>query len=60
MAKKAAKKPVRRPWSKDDHKTMKNMAKAKSGKAKIAKALKRSPGAVQVMAAKVGLSLSMR
>lgn len=60
MAKQAAKKQVRRPWTKQDYKLMKTMAKAKSGKAKIAKALKRSPGAVQVMATKVGVSLSMR
>jgi hypothetical protein len=60
MAKKAVKKLVRRPWTKDDHKLMKTMAKAKSGTAKIAKALKRTPGAVNVMATKVGVSLSMR
>ena len=57
---KAAKKLVRRPWTKEDHKTMKTMAKAKSGKVKIAKALKRTPGAVNVMATKIGVSLSMR
>jgi hypothetical protein len=39
---------------------MKTMAKAKSGVAKIAKALKRTPGAITVMAAKLGVSLSMR
>lgn len=60
MAKKEAKKQVRRPWTREDHKTMKTMAKAKLGTARIAKALKRSPGAVNVMATKVGLSLSMR
>ena len=60
MAKKAVKKLVRRPWTKEDHKTMKTMAKAKAGQAKIAKALKRTPGAVIVMATKVGVSLSMR
>jgi hypothetical protein len=60
MAKKAVKKIVRRPWTKDDHKTMKTMAKAKAGTARISKALKRSPGAVNVMATKVGVSLSMR
>jgi len=32
---------------------MKTMAKAKSGVAKIAKALKRTPGATTVMAAKL-------
>jgi hypothetical protein len=39
---------------------MKTMAKAKSGVAKIAKVLKRTPGATTVMAAKLGISLSMR
>ncbi|KRR13907.1 hypothetical protein V1279_004780 [Bradyrhizobium sp. AZCC 1610] len=55
-----AKKVVRRAWTKDDVRTMKTMAKAKSGVAKIAKALKRTPGATTVMAAKLGISLSMR
>lgn len=54
------KKVVRRAWTKDDVRTMKTMAKAKSGVAKIAKALKRTPGAITVMAAKLGVSLSMR
>ena len=60
MAKKAVKKLVRRPWTKEDHKTMKTMAKAKAGTTKISKALKRTPGAIVVMATKVGVSLSMR
>jgi hypothetical protein len=60
MAKTKAKKPLRREWTKDDVKQMKTMAKAKSGVAKIAKALKRTPGATTVMAAKLGVSLSMR
>jgi len=55
-----AKKVVRRAWTKDDVRTMKTMAKAKSGVAKIAKALKRTPGATTVMAAKLGITLSMR
>jgi hypothetical protein len=55
-----AKKAVRRAWTKDDVRTMKTMAKAKSGVAKIAKVLKRTPGATTVMAAKLGISLSMR
>ena len=57
---KATKKLVRRPWTKEDHKLMKTMGKQKAGTAKIAKALKRTPGAVVVMATKVGVSLSMR
>jgi hypothetical protein len=55
-----ARKVVRRAWSKDDIRTMKTMAKAKAGVARIAKALKRTPGATSVMAAKLGVSLSMR
>ena len=55
-----AKKVVRRAWTKDDVRTMKTMAKAKSGVAKIARALKRTPGATTVMAAKLGITLSMR
>jgi hypothetical protein len=54
------KKVVRRPWSKDDVRTLKTMARDKQGVTKIAKALKRSPGATSVMAAKRGVSLSMR
>ena len=55
-----AKRVVRRKWTKDDARTMKTMAKAKSGVAKIAKALKRTSGATTVMAAKLGVSLSTR
>ena len=55
-----AKKIVRREWTKADVKQLKTMAKAKSGVAKIAKALKRTPGATTVMAGKLGVSLSMR
>jgi hypothetical protein len=55
-----AKRVVRRAWTKDDVRTMKTMAKANSGVAKIAKALKRTPGATTVMAAKLGVSLSTR
>ena len=55
-----AKRVVRRAWTKDEVRTLKTMAKAKSGVAKIAKALKRTPGATTVMAAKLGVSLSTR
>ena len=55
-----AKKVVRRTWTKDDVRTMRTMAKAKSGVTKIAKTLKRTPGATSVMAAKLGVSLSTR
>jgi hypothetical protein len=55
-----AKKAIRRAWTKDDVRTMKTMAKAKSGVTKIAKTLKRTAGATSVMAAKLGVSLSTR
>jgi hypothetical protein len=51
---------VRREWTKAEVKQMKTMARAKLGVAKIAKSLKRTPGATSVMAAKHGVSLSMR
>jgi hypothetical protein len=54
------KKNVIRAWSKEDLRTLKTMAKAKAGVTKIAKKLKRTPGATTVMAAKHGVSLSMR
>ena len=55
-----AKKVLRRAWTKDDVRTMKTMAKGKSGVTNIAKALKRTPGATTVKAAKLGVSLSTR
>jgi hypothetical protein len=57
---KAKKTIVRREWSKEDVRQMKTMAKAKAGVNKISKSLKRTPGATTVMAAKLGISLSMR
>jgi hypothetical protein len=54
------KKVIRRAWSKEDVRTLKTMAKAKAGVTKIAKMLKRTPGATTVMAAKHKVSLSMR
>ena len=55
-----AKKIVRREWTKADVKQLKTMAKARAGVAKISKSLKRTPGATQVMASKLGVSLSTR
>jgi hypothetical protein len=54
------KKVVRRAWSKEDVRTLKTMASDTQGVTRIAKALKRSPGATSVMAVKHGVSLSMR
>ncbi|MCK1552670.1 MULTISPECIES: hypothetical protein [unclassified Bradyrhizobium] len=58
MAKKT--KLVRREWTKDDVRQMKQMAKTKAGVTRIARALKRTAGATKVKAAKLGVSLSMR
>ena len=56
----AKKKRVRVLWSKDDLRTLKTMAKQKAGRDKIAKSLKRTPAAVTVKAANLGVSLSTR
>ena len=53
------KKATRRAWTKDDVRTLKSMAKQKQGVKKIAKMLKRTPGATTVKATKLGVSLSM-
>jgi hypothetical protein len=47
-------------WSKDDVKTLKTSAKQKKWRDKIAKSLKRTPGAVMVKASALGVSLSTR
>jgi hypothetical protein len=54
----AKKKKVVRRWSKEDHRTLKSMAREKKGVKKIAKALKRTVNATTNMAAKRGISLS--
>src|SRR6266851_2812327 len=53
MAKKAKKKVVRREWTKNDVRELKSLGKHKIGVKKIAKALKRTPGATGVKAAKL-------
>jgi hypothetical protein len=60
MAKKAKKTVVRREWTKNDVRELKSLAKHKIGVKKIAKALKRTPGATGVKAAKLGVSLDTR
>jgi hypothetical protein len=59
MAKKA-KKQIRRSWTKDDLRELKALAKKKTPVAKIAKALKRTPGATTAKAFTIGLSLDSR
>ena len=53
-------KPIDGYGSLKDFRTLKTMGRYKQGVAKIAKALKRKTGATSVMAAKRGVSLSMR
>ena len=55
-----AKKVVPREWTKDDVRQMKTMAKAKAGVRKIAKSLKRTPGATSVKAAKLARLVDRR
>jgi hypothetical protein len=50
----------RREWTKEDVRQLKTLAKQKAGVAKIAKTLKRTPGATTVKAHILGVSLSMR
>ena len=57
MAKKA--RPTR-PWTATDIRMLKGLAKQKVGAAKISKSLKRTVGAITVMASKKGISLSTR
>jgi hypothetical protein len=50
----------RREWTNEDVRQLKTLAKQKVGVVKIAKALKRTPGATTVKAHILGVSLSMR
>jgi hypothetical protein len=50
--------PIRRPWSKDDLRLLKSMAR-KEPVAKIAKTLKRTDGATRQKATVIGLSLKL-
>lgn len=55
MAKKAR---TVRPWTATDLRILRGLAKQKVGVAKISKSLKRTIGAVTVMASKKGISLA--
>jgi hypothetical protein len=50
----------RREWTSDDVRQLKSLAKQKVGVVKIARTLKRTPGATTVKAHILGVSLSMR
>jgi len=54
------KKITRAPWSKNDVRVLKTMARQKAGNIKIAKSLKRTAAAVRIKASQLGLSLSTR
>ena len=55
-----AKKSTRREWSKEDVRELKTLARQKTPVAKIAKSLKRTPGATQQKAFTLGVSLDSR
>jgi hypothetical protein len=57
VAKAPKKAPARRPWSKDDVRLLKGMAR-KEPAAKIAKSLKRTEGATRQKATALGVSLN--
>jgi hypothetical protein len=54
------KKVANREWTKDDVRSLKTLAKQKAGVKKIAKTLKRTPGATATKAHTLGVSLSMQ
>jgi hypothetical protein len=54
------KKRVKRAWTGENVRTLKAMAKKKTGAEKIAKALKRSVGATRQKAFSLGVSLDSR
>jgi len=55
-----AKKSTRREWTKEDVRELKTLARQKTPVAKIAKSLKRTPGATQQKAFTLGVSLDPR
>jgi hypothetical protein len=55
-----AKKSMRREWTKEDVREVKTLARQRTPVAKIAKSLKRTPGATQQKAFTLGVSLDTR
>jgi hypothetical protein len=55
-----AKTPKRKPWTPDEVKMLKKLARHKAGADKIAKTLKRTPAAVRFRAVMEQISLSTR
>jgi hypothetical protein len=60
MAKKAKTKIKRRPWSKEDIRELKSLARSKVSAAKIAKQFKRTLPALRQKAMNLGISLDSR
>ena len=60
MAKKAKKKVVRRPWTKEDIRALKTLARRRISAARIAKQFKRTVPAIRQRAAILGISLDSR
>ncbi|MDB5631194.1 MAG: hypothetical protein JWR49_49 [Tardiphaga sp.] len=60
MAKKAKKKLVRREYTKEDVKTLKEHSKAQTPLEKISKAMKRTGGSLRQKAIKLGIPLGHR
>jgi hypothetical protein len=60
MAKRAKKKIKRRPWSKEDIRELRSLARRKVSAAKIAKQFKRSVPALRQKAINLGISLDSR
>jgi hypothetical protein len=60
MAKKAKKRAVRRPWSKQDERELRTHSRSKSPIRAVVKAMKRTAGALRQKAFSLGLSLGHR
>jgi hypothetical protein len=52
--------PPRKPWTKEDLRELKSHSKARTPVAKIAKAMKRTEGAVRQKATTIGIGLGHR
>jgi hypothetical protein len=57
---KGKKRATRRPWTKADYRDLKKHSKSKTPVAKIARAMKRTVGALRQQAFQLGLSLGHR
>jgi hypothetical protein len=60
MARKAKKRTVRRPWTKEDERELRSHSKNKSPIRHVVKSMRRTPGALRQKAFSMGLSLGHR